>query len=93
MRIVTVMLLSFIILIILCGCCEAKSSFHYELAEIHPVTYQQGVCFGWTGEKFYRSQSMTVILRSSRESSLSVRIPASWSEAESPLTPIPEQSG
>ena len=37
----TVMLFSFILLIILGGCSVSKSIFHYELRDIHPVVGRQ----------------------------------------------------
>ena len=44
MRNRTIILLSFIMLIILCGCPEAKAAVRYELADSHPVAGRQGVC-------------------------------------------------
>lgn len=44
MRKRTVMLISFIILILLCSCRETKSDVHYELADVHPVSGRQGIC-------------------------------------------------
>ena len=44
MRKRTVMLLSFIMLIILCRCSGTKSAVHYELADVHPVAGRQGIC-------------------------------------------------
>ena len=39
-----VMLLSFIMLIILCGCSKTKAVVHYKLSDVHPVTGRQGIC-------------------------------------------------
>ena len=44
MRIRTVTLLSFIILIFLCGCSEAEPVVHYEPADVHRVDGRQGIC-------------------------------------------------
>ncbi len=44
MRKRTVMLLSLIMLIILCGCSETKAGVHYDLADVHPVAGRQGIC-------------------------------------------------
>ena len=44
MRIRTVTLLIFIILIILCGCSEAEPGVHYEPADVHRVDGRQGIC-------------------------------------------------
>ena len=44
MRIRTETLLSFIILIFLCGCSEAEPVVHYEPADVHRVDGRQGIC-------------------------------------------------
>ncbi len=37
-------LLGFIMLFFMCGCCEAKPAACYKLADIHPVAGRQGIC-------------------------------------------------
>ncbi len=44
MRKLTVVLISLVGLILLCGCGAAEAVFRYELAEVHPVSGRQGVC-------------------------------------------------
>ena len=38
------MLLSFIMLIILCGCSRTEAVVNYKLSDVHPVTGRQGIC-------------------------------------------------
>lgn len=51
MRNRTIILLSFIMLIILCGCPGAKVAARYELANSHPVAGRQGEIEGLTFDK------------------------------------------
>ena len=44
MRKASIVLLSFIALVALFGCSEAKTAPQYELADVHPVAGRQGVC-------------------------------------------------
>ena len=44
MRNRTVLILSFIILIFLCGCSKAEPVVHYEPADVHRVDGRQGIC-------------------------------------------------
>ena len=44
MRRFTVILLSLIALMLQCECAVAESFFHFELAEVHPVSGRQGIC-------------------------------------------------
>ena len=44
MRNRTVILLTFLLLIILCGCGKTESIVQYELADVHTVTGRQGIC-------------------------------------------------